>query len=315
MPSAMVGPPMAELVPADAGGHRRVALGLHADELDAGRQVPGGDRHPRQQAAAADGHDQRVEVGVVGQHLQRAGPLPGDDRGVVEGVDVGPPLRPGQAQRLGLGLGDAVARQHDRRPQLPGALHLHERRDPGHDDGGVDAQPAGVVGDGLGVVAGRHGHHAPARSPSSSGSSLFERTPLLERRHELQVLELHHHRRTRAPRTASGSGRWACARPARRCARRRPPRRRRSPAAWAATRLVAAGGFPGRHVAARSRRWLTVMSSRASGPGSTPRPGPLGHGHRATPRSNGAVRSSRSSGTTAPGRAAGCSPAGRRRPG
>ena len=34
-----------------------------------------------------------------------------------------------------------------------------------HDDGRRDAEPLGVVGDGLGVVAGRHGDDAAARAP------------------------------------------------------------------------------------------------------------------------------------------------------
>jgi hypothetical protein len=41
---------------------------------------------------------------VVLQHLERAGALPGDDGGVVVGVDVGAALVPGQPQGLVLGL-------------------------------------------------------------------------------------------------------------------------------------------------------------------------------------------------------------------
>ena len=80
-------------------GHRRVALGLHADELDVGPQVAGDDGHARQQAAAADGDDERVELGVVGQQLEGARALAGDDGRVVEGVDVGAALVGGQRAR------------------------------------------------------------------------------------------------------------------------------------------------------------------------------------------------------------------------
>jgi hypothetical protein len=89
MPSAIVEPPH----------------GQSAHELDRRGQAPRGHRHAREQATAADGHHQGVQVGVVGQHLQGAGPLPSDDRRVVEGVHVRPTLVPGQAQGLGLGLG------------------------------------------------------------------------------------------------------------------------------------------------------------------------------------------------------------------
>ena len=187
--------------PADGGrrvvhaiGHRRVALGLHAHQLDAGLQVAGRHRHARQQAAAAHGDHQRVELGVVGQHLEGARALPGDDGRVVERVDVGAALVGGQAGGLGRGLGDALAPQHDRGPQLAGALHLHEGRVGGHDDRGVDAEPGGVVGDGLGVVAGRHGHHALGPLAVVELEELVEGAALLEGRDELQVLELHHHR-------------------------------------------------------------------------------------------------------------------------
>ena len=151
------------------------------------------DRHAGQQPAAADGHDERVELGVVGQHLEGAGALAGDDGRVVERVDVGAPLVGGQPGGLGRGLGEALAPQHDRGAQLAGALHLHERRGGGHDDRGVDAEPGGVVGDGLGVVPRRHGHHALGPLAVVELEQLVEGAALLEGRDELQVLELHDH--------------------------------------------------------------------------------------------------------------------------
>ena len=78
-----------------------------------GSQVAGRHRHARQQPAAAHGHDQRVELGVVGEHLEGARALARDDGGVVERVDVGAALVGGEAGGLGLGLGQAVPPQHD----------------------------------------------------------------------------------------------------------------------------------------------------------------------------------------------------------
>ena len=65
-----------------------------------------------------------------------------------------------------------------------------------------------------------------ARSSSVSEQQLVARSPLLERRGELQVLELQHDVDARAPRSGSATGRSACAPPPRRSARRRPRRRR-----------------------------------------------------------------------------------------
>ena len=54
-----------------------------------------------------------------------------------------------------------------------------------------DAEPVGVVGDGLGVVAGRHGHHPSRPLVGVELEQLVQRAPLLERGDELEVLELH----------------------------------------------------------------------------------------------------------------------------
>ena len=190
MPSAMVGPPTwARCRPAGPPSPRSARSPPPPARCRG--QVAGGHRHARQQAAPAHRDHQRVEVGVVGQHLEGAGALAGDDVGVVEGVDVGAALGLHQPDGLGLRAGQVVARQHDGGAQLPGALHLHERRPPGHHDGGGDAEPGGVVGDRLGVVAGGHGHHAPGPLVGGEQQQPVEGPPLLEGGDELEVLELH----------------------------------------------------------------------------------------------------------------------------
>ena len=55
-------------------------------------------------------------------------------------------------------------------PCRRGVHHLHGRRVHGHDDGGGDRQPVGVIGHALGVVAGRHGDHAALASPRRTGA-------------------------------------------------------------------------------------------------------------------------------------------------
>jgi hypothetical protein len=71
----------------DGVDHGREAAGLHADDAQARLEGArrGGDA--ADQAAAAHGDDQRVQVRLLAQHLQRDGALAGDHGFVVEGVD------------------------------------------------------------------------------------------------------------------------------------------------------------------------------------------------------------------------------------
>src|SRR5690606_28316894 len=98
---------------ADGGVHRREALGLHADDLDAGLDGARGRGDAADQAAAADGDDHGVEVGLVFQHFQRHGALPGDHRRVVIGMDHDQAALARQFVAVGLGVVEGVAVQHD----------------------------------------------------------------------------------------------------------------------------------------------------------------------------------------------------------
>ena len=81
--------------------------------------------------------------------------------------------------------------QHDAGAEHLGALDLHERRVGRHHDGGVDAEPGGVPGHGLGVVPGRHGDDPAAPLVLGERQELVEGAALLEGGGELEVLELH----------------------------------------------------------------------------------------------------------------------------
>ena len=120
----------------------------------------GDDGDARDQPAAADGHDDAVEVGVVGEQLEADGALAGDDERVVEGVHeraaVGDQLR-APDHRLGQ-VGARGARRWRRGGGCGPTFTNGVVR--GHHDRGGDAEQRGVAGDGLGVVAGRHGHDA-----------------------------------------------------------------------------------------------------------------------------------------------------------
>ncbi len=64
-------------------GHRRAALGLHADHPDA---VPAPGRDPGERPAAADAHQHRVDVGHLLLDLDPERPLTGDHLGLIERV-------------------------------------------------------------------------------------------------------------------------------------------------------------------------------------------------------------------------------------
>jgi hypothetical protein len=76
------------------------------------------------------------------------------------------------------------------RAEIARMLDLHERGAVGHHDGGGDAELGRVIGDTLRVVASRHGDDASRLFRIRQRQQAVERSALLERRRELQVLEL-----------------------------------------------------------------------------------------------------------------------------
>uniref|UniRef100_A0A0N5A4T1 LigA n=1 Tax=Parastrongyloides trichosuri TaxID=131310 RepID=A0A0N5A4T1_PARTI len=175
---------------ATARGEGRIAGGLDAEDLDARLDRLGGDGAARDQAAAADGDDQGVQVRRVLQKLQAADPLPRDDALVVEGRDediavLG--LKP-----LGLlgRAGEVEAVDDDVGAVGAGAVHLHEGGALGHDDGHRHAQAAAVIGQGLGVVAGRGGDDAALLLIRRQLQQPVQGAALLEAAGEVQVVVL-----------------------------------------------------------------------------------------------------------------------------
>ena len=137
------------------------------------------------------GATQRVDLGRVLQHFQRNRALARDDARIVVGMDEDELPGVGQAMRLGGRLGQRVAVQDDARAVPARVLDLGVGREGRHDDGGRDAEPAGVIGHALGVVAGRHGDDAALLLLVGELQQRVQRPALLERGRELQVLELH----------------------------------------------------------------------------------------------------------------------------
>ena len=91
IPSAMRVAGARQVRPRELGVHARIELGLDADDLDAGLQRLGRGGDAGDEAAAADRHDQRIDVGRVGEHLERDRALSRDDLEIVERMDEGQP--------------------------------------------------------------------------------------------------------------------------------------------------------------------------------------------------------------------------------
>ena len=170
---------------------RRIERRLDPDDLDRRRPGAGGDGVAGDQPAAADRDHQGVEVVRVLEHFQRDRALARDHQRVVVGMDEGEAALGGERLRAHLRLRHALALEHDLGAVRPRRLDLHERRGHRHHDGGRDAQPRGVVGDRLGVVAGGHGDHAPRPRGGVERGELVERAAVLERVGDLEILVFH----------------------------------------------------------------------------------------------------------------------------
>ena len=193
MPSASVGPPSARVLAVQRVPERGIERGLRSDDLD--RRLDSARRHrvAGDQAAAADRDHQHVEIGDLLQHFERDRALAGDHARIVVGVNPGETAL--TCDRLGadLRVGDALAVEHDFGAMRLRRLDLHEWRRHRHHDGGRNPQARGMIGNGLGVVAGRHGDHAAGALDVPERGELVERAALLERVGDLKVLVFDEH--------------------------------------------------------------------------------------------------------------------------
>ena len=178
-------------------GHGRKAPRLHPHHGDAGLDGFGGGGHAGDQPTAADGHHQRIQFGLLRQHLQRGRTLAGHDGDVVVGVHEHQVLGVGQLPGVRVGLFQRGAVQDHLRAEAARARHLDAGREAGHDDGGRDAQALRVIGHALRVVARAHGDHAARALGRRQLHQLVAGAALLEAGGELQVLELEEHLRAR----------------------------------------------------------------------------------------------------------------------
>ena len=108
---------------------------------EVGAERLGRRRHAGDQAAAADGDDERVDRRLLRQHLERDRALAGDHREVVERMDdreaaLGDELQAGDTRVL-----EGVAFQDDLGAEAARVLDLDARGEARHDDGRGDAHP------------------------------------------------------------------------------------------------------------------------------------------------------------------------------
>src|SRR3546814_9245034 len=86
-------------------------------------------------------------------------------------------------------VGERLPVQDHRATQLTRVADLGEWRDGRHDDDAFDTEPRRVMRNTLRVVAGRHRGDAGSAFGVAEAHQLVERTTLLERRGELEILE------------------------------------------------------------------------------------------------------------------------------
>jgi hypothetical protein len=170
--------------------HRRIVSRLGAEDADRGleRLRRGGDA--RDEAAAADRHDDEIELRHLGQHLESHGALAGDDERVLVGMHEHQVVARGEAARVLARFEQILAFQYHGGAVHLGILDLGVRRAPRHHDGRGNREARRVVGHGLRMVAGAHRDDAAVAFGLGERKQLVQRAALLERGSELQVLEL-----------------------------------------------------------------------------------------------------------------------------
>ena len=139
---------------------RRRALGLDPDHADGARE-PG--RDTGDQAAAADRHQHRVQVGGLLSQLQTEGALPEDGLALVVGMHAHGARAPLPVLGRGQGVGVAFPGDDQVGAEPADALDFGRRGHGGHEDLRRHAAAVCRVGDGYAMVAAGRRHHPGRR--------------------------------------------------------------------------------------------------------------------------------------------------------
>ena len=161
MPSAMVAWPHSRGLAVQRAPHRRKALGLHAEDLDARAQRTRRGGHAADQPAAAHRHHQRVDVPAARPASPaRSCPARPSRRGRRRGAPASGRARCASCRPCSRASSKVSPAEHHLGAEAARVLHLHRRREARHDDGRRHAHALRVVGHALRMVAGRHRQHA-----------------------------------------------------------------------------------------------------------------------------------------------------------
>ena len=175
----------------DRAFHRRIELRLDPDQLDVRLHRPRRDRRrPDISPPPPIGTTIVSRSGASSSISSATVPAPAMICGSSNGVDEDIALFERQLARLGEGVVDNAAVENDLRAVAGGLGHLHRRRRLRHDDHRRNAEPLGVIGDRLRVIAGRCRDHAARPLLRRQLQQFVERAALLVGGGELQILEL-----------------------------------------------------------------------------------------------------------------------------
>ncbi|RPK55824.1 hypothetical protein EES42_41760 [Streptomyces sp. ADI95-17] len=184
-----------------AATHRQQGVGafprFHADDLDAGVEVLGDRGGPGGEAAAADGDDEALDLGVVGEKFQGNGPGPGHDVPGVRRGDDGQAVTGGDLGHEGVAVLGIPAVGDDPATQRADAFDLRGRGVGGDDDGGRHFEEPAGQGQGLGVVAGGCADQPAGAFRRGEGGGVVVGTAELEGASALEALGLAHDRPAR----------------------------------------------------------------------------------------------------------------------
>ena len=168
--------------------HAGGTCGLHAVHLALGAQALDGERHARDQAAAAHGHDHGIHILELVEDLQADGALACDHGIIVVGVNKGHAGLLLQLYSFIMGIVVGALDQANLCAQALGAFYLHDGCAIRHADYAFNAHAGGGQGHALRMVACAAGHNAVLALFFGELADLVVSAAHLEAAGHLQVL-------------------------------------------------------------------------------------------------------------------------------
>ncbi len=146
--------------------------------------------HAADQSPAADGHDDRLKALHLLQQLQTDGALAVDHGMVIERMQKRHSFQLADAERFVTGLIVVCAVQDHLGSKSTGGGDLHQGGHERHDNPRQHTTLGGMVGHGLGMIAGAGGDHSAPLLILAQQQNPVERTALFEGSGPLQIIQL-----------------------------------------------------------------------------------------------------------------------------